>query len=156
MANYDPTATYTITTTGGIYNSPSGIYAENTAQGTQWVFQLLRTRAGETSTITVASSNVCGTSSLNFDINAPICTGGGGGGGGEPEANRVVYPNPATEFVLIPEGANNIILFNSRGKAVLQPTTSGRLDVQDLPAGLYNLQMSQGNKRTNQRIEVKH
>ncbi|GAB3657353.1 hypothetical protein GCM10027594_29340 [Hymenobacter agri] len=37
-----------------------------------------------------------------------------------------------------------------------KPDKEGKLDVRDLPAGLYNLRMKQKGKLINQHIEVTH
>ena len=73
-----------------------------------------------------------------------------------PPSSRTAYPNPTTDVVTMPEGAQNGVLLNSAGKAVQSADATGQFDVRHLPAGLYNLQSMQGGKRVNQRIEVKH
>ncbi|MBO2010884.1 T9SS type A sorting domain-containing protein [Hymenobacter negativus] len=74
------------------------------------------------------------------------------------EANTpgAAYPNPASESLAMPQGASNATLLNSQGKVVAQPDATGTLNVQHLPAGLYNLRMEQDGKMVNQHIEVKH
>lgn len=66
------------------------------------------------------------------------------------------YPNPTTETLTLPTGMEAATLLNSQGNVVQRSDASGRLNVQKLPAGSYNLQMRQNGKLINQRIEVKH
>jgi hypothetical protein len=79
--------------------------------------------------------------------------------GGGPATSDVVgtaYPNPATESLTIPAGAENATLFDKQGSIIKHTDKAGKLDVQSLPEGLYNLQMMQNGKLINQRIQVKH
>ena len=80
--------------------------------------------------------------------------------GGYEESNltgpTTAYPNPAAESIVIPNWAVGATLVNDKGKAVGRRDNSGKLDVQSLPDGVYNLQMMKNGKRINQRIQVKH
>jgi hypothetical protein len=77
-------------------------------------------------------------------------------GVGPDKALATVYPNPVSDRLTLPEGASNATLLNNHGEAVRRQNPSGSLDVQRLPAGLYNLRMQLDGKFVNQRIEVKH
>ena len=68
----------------------------------------------------------------------------------------VAYPNPATESISIPADVTGATLVNDKGKTLQRADASGKLDVQAIPDGLYNLQMMQDGKLINQRIQVKH
>jgi hypothetical protein len=72
------------------------------------------------------------------------------------EAVATAYPNPVNDVLHLPEGVTNVVLLNSQGKAMQRSEAAGQLDVRNLPAGLYNLQMQQSGKLINQHIEVKH
>jgi hypothetical protein len=74
----------------------------------------------------------------------------------ERTANITAYPNPAAESITIPAGAEGASLVNDKGRTIQKADASGKLDVQSLPEGLYNLQMMQNGKLINQRIQVKH
>jgi hypothetical protein len=77
-------------------------------------------------------------------------------GGVARTAATTAYPNPASESITVPEGVERATLLNDKGRAVRQLAPGGTLDVQNLPAGLYNLQMQQEGKLVNQRIQVQH
>lgn len=86
----------------------------------------------------------------------PICPEGKSSSVSMAEKTPVAYPNPATELIRIPDDVKDAVLLNSAGKPVRSVDKSGMLDVQSVPAGLYNLQMMQDGKLINQRIQVKH
>lgn len=69
---------------------------------------------------------------------------------------RVNTGHPATENITLSSGVKNATLVNDKGKALRKADASGKLDVQNLPEGLYNLQMMRNDKLINQRIQVKH
>jgi hypothetical protein len=75
---------------------------------------------------------------------------------GMQEQVTKAYPNPASESIFIPDGSENVTLFNKSGVKVKAVNTAGQLNIQSLPEGLYNLQMQQNGKVINQHIEVKH
>jgi len=66
------------------------------------------------------------------------------------------YPNPATESISIPADVTGATLVNDKGKTLQRADASGKLNVQAIPDGLYNLQMMQNGKLINQRIQIKH
>jgi hypothetical protein len=74
----------------------------------------------------------------------------------EQQRNTTAYPNPAAETLTSPDDAENATLVNDQGKTVKTADKSGKLNVKDLPDGLYNLRMLQNGKVVNQRIQVKH
>lgn len=71
-------------------------------------------------------------------------------------APTTAYPNPVAEALTLPEGVTEATLVNSQGRAVQSADRSGHLNTQELPDGLYNLQMHWDGKLINQRIQVKH
>ena len=148
--NYDPSVTYTITATGNMVNSPPGISNYTDASNvTHWFFQLRSRQAGATGTVKVKAACSNGTSATtSFNVTTPVCSG--------RSTSRTAYPNPATELLALPEGATQAQLLNSKGQSMQRPDEAGKLDVRQLPVGLYNLQFYQDGKLVNQRIEVKH
>lgn len=68
----------------------------------------------------------------------------------------MAYPNPVAESLTLPEGVVEATLLNSQGRAVQKADMSGHLNTQELPDGLYNLQMYKDGQLINQRIQVKH
>lgn len=115
------------------------------------------TGPGHTYRFTVTAPGPCNTSVAQNIITIPPYAGE------YSESNRMAsgapiaaYPNPATEIVIIPGDVKGALLVDDRGKTLQKADASGKLDVQSLPDGLYNLQMMQNGKLTNQRIQVKH
>lgn len=74
------------------------------------------------------------------------------------EQSRVTmaYPNPVSEILTLPKNTDKVMLLNLKGMPVRASTESGRLNVQSLPDGLYNLQIQQNGKIFNQHIQIKH
>lgn len=77
----------------------------------------------------------------------------------ENEAVAAVYPNPATDFLLVPmpEQTDELRVFDLNGRVVtqLQPPTSERqlrLDLTPLPAGLYQVVISSKGMQHSQRF----
>jgi hypothetical protein len=66
------------------------------------------------------------------------------------------YPNPAAEALTLPADVTGATLLDSQGKDIRKANGATRLEVRDLPNGLYNLQMWQQGKLVNQRIQVQH
>jgi hypothetical protein len=75
---------------------------------------------------------------------------------GSETAATGAYPNPASESLTLPAGITGAVLLNSQGRVVQRSEVGGKVNVRELPAGLYNLQMQQNGKLLNQHIEVKH
>jgi hypothetical protein len=50
-----------------------------------------------------------------------------------------VYPNPANRYINIPSssGPTSVSFFDLTGKEVLKEGSEGRVDVSDLPMGMY-------------------
>jgi hypothetical protein len=139
LDNYDPTVTYTF---NRVWNISAGFFDPG---------QTVRVKSNAMSGTFTITATRCGVATTSQLYQADFCT--------DPiqvARATTAYPNPASESLTVPKGATDAVLLNGQGKAVAQPDKAGRLDVQRLPAGLYNLQMQQGSKRINQRIEVKH
>jgi hypothetical protein len=152
--NFDPSLTYTLTL--GPKLSASSL------QPTSSTF-LLRTSADSPGTYTVplyryftlTATNACQVSATTTNIPADfVC---------DPYSHdlaavgaKMAYPNPSSESLTVPMGATGGVLLNSQGRVVQRTDNAGKLDVRQLPAGLYNLQMQQNGKQVNQRIEVTH
>lgn len=142
--DYNPAYTYTVRATN---NLSAGAITVVNGKGR---FQVRSSRAGATGTITVTATTTCGASAAtSFDLTSPDCGGGSG-----PRATA--YPNPTSESLTVPTNNQDATLFNSQGRPVRKADASGKINVRDLPAGIYNLQMQQGAERINQRIEIKH
>lgn len=165
IANRDPAYSYTITASGG--NALPGTIPATTGAtpGTiaPYPFRIKTgTPARDFATFTVKATRICdntystssASSSASSSAYFSYCTSDDGFK--SASTSSTAYPNPATESLTLPTGATEAVLFNSQGRAVAWSDKAGRLDTHRLPAGIYNLQMQQNGKRTNQRIEVKH
>jgi hypothetical protein len=85
--------------------------------------------------------------------------------GTESTSNTLVkvYPNPATEYILVESAApqNAYVLMNADGKEMSSATFTGsddtafRIDVRDLATGIYYLRVSQGISSLTTRIVKK-
>lgn len=106
-------------------------------------------------TVSVEAVFACGTSQRTSRT-FPGLTTGCDGPYLERTANTTAYPNPAAESITIPTGVKEANLVNDKGTILRKADASGKFDVQNLPDGLYNLQMMQNGKLVNQRIQVKH
>jgi hypothetical protein len=152
ITNYNPAFTYQVNTA---YSSPSGVTAVPAAPLTS-TFRIkgsFNAVAGSftiTATDARCSTSVSATSPeyyVEFQCND----------GTFPSTNiTTAYPNPANESFTIPKGAKSATLLNGQGLPIQQVNKAGQVDVQNLPDGLYNLQMIQDGKLINQRIQVKH
>jgi hypothetical protein len=56
----------------------------------------------------------------------------------------------------LPKDAQSFTLLNGQGKEVQVKNQSGKLDVESLPEGLYNLRMRLNAKLVNEQIQIKH
>lgn len=80
----------------------------------------------------------------------------------EPESVVHLYPNPATALVIVqpevPTRYQWVKVMNLQGRVVLNQKAAAdksitSFDVRDLPAGLYEVQLFDGQKRTTQRLQ---
>ncbi|GAB3877176.1 hypothetical protein GCM10028824_36640 [Hymenobacter segetis] len=70
-----------------------------------------------------------------------------------------IYPNPATERIMLSQKVEQAELLNGSGKVVVQQfgaSTKQGLDVHSLPNGLYMLRIIQQGKVSTQRIQISH
>jgi hypothetical protein len=149
ISNYDPSSTYTFTK---VYGNPVIIYG---GSGNQFRVKVGGLQAPYGATFTMTATSSCGASSVSDVLSATYPC--------EPATPtyRTVnateaYPNPANESLIAPNGVESATLVNSAGKPVRVADQSGKLDVQSLPEGLYNLRIMRDGKLINQRIQVKH
>jgi hypothetical protein len=56
----------------------------------------------------------------------------------QTEESIVIYPNPASEFIQVDTDVESLWLYNMQGQ-LIQTSTVNRMNVRDLPAGIYNL-----------------
>ena len=54
------------------------------------------------------------------------------------EESIVIYPNPASEFIQVDTDVESLWLYNMQGQ-LIQTSTVNRMNVRDLPAGIYTL-----------------
>ncbi|SMB98841.1 Ricin B lectin [Hymenobacter roseosalivarius DSM 11622] len=68
-----------------------------------------------------------------------------------------IYPNPATDYVMLPTGTDYVQIISMTGKTVLEKrgTLGQRLDIQSLASGLYLVRVGEKGKISSQRLEVK-
>lgn len=148
IINYDPTLTYTInnisSAVGIPLNPTTDRFVVKGGRAQDGIFTLTAT--------TNCSPKITGPSTTTNQIQVAYPC--------DPPSGTFrtanAYPNPASETLTMPEKAEGGVLLNSHGSVVQRPDTGGKLNVRNLPAGLYNLQMRQVGKLINQRIEVKH
>lgn len=101
---------------------------------------------GASSTFTIDPQDIIGLE--------PGCTSDPGG---ETQTmQRTAYPSPANEYIALTPGTDNAILVNSKGKVVKELKGRERVDISELPEGLYYLKARQGLKTSSQRIQVIH
>lgn len=146
--NYNPALTYKLTISQGLISpassTPSRFIIRGQYRVTSGSFTLTATSAcGKSSSLddVVAFENDCPrnratTNTATYDNTA--------------------YPNPASESLTVPDQTEGATVLNSQGVPVLRLNGAKSFDIRSLPNGLYNLQMKQGGKLINQRIEVKH
>ncbi|MDO7877363.1 LamG-like jellyroll fold domain-containing protein [Hymenobacter sp. ASUV-10] len=65
------------------------------------------------------------------------------------------YPNPASDYLTLPAGATQVEFRSVMGKPVLN-SSQNKVDVQNLPDGLYSVTYLLDGKSTTQRIQIKH
>jgi hypothetical protein len=117
------------------------------------------TITGPCGSVTLSKPIVVYPGATDFRGQIPPCPATGGGGG-NPTSRMAppvsAYPNPANDRLTLPQGTGKAVLLNTYGKVVQYPDATGQFDVRSLPAGLYNLQIQQDGKLSNQHIEVQH
>lgn len=155
--NFDPSLSYSITASTGSMPIPGHTGTDYTVTpptiNNRYLFRIkggLGVTGG--SPFRVTATAICNGTSYSRSTSGyaiyPGCD--------DPERTSNAYPNPANESIRVPAGVENVILLNNQGQVVARPDATSKLNVQALPAGLYNLQMQQNGKLINQHIEVKH
>jgi hypothetical protein len=148
FTNYDATLTYTFNRGNG---NPSFIRNAGTSPG-DFIVKVSGNQMDAGASFTITATSTCGTSTTSGEIEATYqCVGISAAA-----TKTTAYPNPAAESITAPDGAENAVLVNDQGKTLKTADKSGKVDVQNLPDGLYNLRMLQKGKLINQRIQVKH
>ncbi|WP_460502855.1 T9SS type A sorting domain-containing protein [Hymenobacter agri] len=159
LTNRDPAYSYTITASDGAQAIPAVIAATAGATPGTTSSYPFRIKTG-TPPVSYATFTVTATRTCNSTYSPSSASSSASGGADlnncDTEPLARTYPNPSSESVAIPTGATEVVLLNAQGKAVAKPDKEGKLDVRDLPAGLYNLRMKQKGKLINQHIEVTH
>jgi len=63
---------------------------------------------------------------------------------------NLIYPNPAKNWIIVPESTLNISVFNSQGQLVLssKTTINNQVDITELDSGIYFVQSSLKNGET--------
>lgn len=69
-------------------------------------------------------------------------------------ANSVIYPNPVRDFITIEseETIDTYSIYNTNGQLITQDMFSKRIDITDLQAGVYIIQLTSDNGVVNHRI----
>lgn len=94
---------------------------------------------------------------IDFNINI---AGGGGTGiqNAAKESSRLLYPNPATNIVFLPENLNgaSITIMDMLGKVVAEypPVSDGQIDVSRLASGMYIVKVNKNNETNYQRLSI--
>lgn len=161
ITNYNPAYTYTVNIYGGF--SGGGV----NQRGGKGTFELNRIKKARSGSFDVTVNYAgCGGNSATSPVTTmtfpifPACRQAVADSESAPAEtdteSAVAYPNPVAETLLLPQGVEQATLLNSQGQTVLQAEEARKLDVRNLPAGLYNLRMQQKGNIINQHIEVKH
>jgi hypothetical protein len=68
-----------------------------------------------------------------------------------------VYPNPASDYVMLPTGTDYVQILSMTGKTVLEKkgVSTQRLDIQNVTSGVYLLRVGEKGRISSQRLEVK-
>lgn len=147
ITNFNPELTYTVTNVSNAIALPLNPITSE--------FRVKGATAGTNPGIFTVTATACGRSTTSgqrtvvYQCNQGVLAA--------KTSATTAYPNPVTESLTLPAGAEGPTLFNAQGQPVLLlPDAAGKLDVKSLPNGLYNLRMRQDGKLVNQRIEVKH
>jgi len=159
ITNYNSAYTYTVQ----VINGFSGATGVNPGmRGGAGTFELARAKKASSGSFTVTVNYAaCGGHTATSAVTTksfptfPACRQAAAIQDTDTEL-AVAYPNPATESLTVPDGVQRATLLNSAGKPVQSLDKPGKLNVQSLPEGLYNLQMMQNGKLINQRIQVRH
>ena len=152
IVNYIPPGngvTYTITNkSNSSVNDPTSQYFEATSV-------LTPADGFYTGSFTFNTTSTCGSTSSAVVVRYLSASGNKQ----EPDVHSTevltASPNPVRDYLILPETATQIILFNALGQEVRRADASRRLDVQQLPVGFYQLRMKQQDKVIMQRIEVR-
>ncbi len=64
----------------------------------------------------------------------------------EPSPEASIFPNPTTDFISVPEKAQEINLFNSTGQKIESYKNQDQIDVSDLWPGIYIIQFQINSK----------
>ena len=158
--NFDPSLTYTLTTTGSI-RAIGGVQSDGT-------YTVRSTTSGGRGTISVTASNSCGSTTTPLGVAAPVCGG--------PRSAYTLSPNPGTDEVQVqptqdepapspakttqsksaaaaveeasPIGITAVRLYDSYGQLRLEQAgheaRTMRLRVSQLPAGFYVVHVLHG------------
>lgn len=104
----------------------------------------------------VLNTNITNTANIYFDFNPPIVT--------NTTHNILVnefptssiynlsnadiesYPNPALEYIYLSKQVDNVYIYNSLGKLVMQTKLTDKVNVQSLPIGTYFVEYKLENK----------
>lgn len=79
------------------------------------------------------------------------------GTAGVDASNISLFPNPATNVININGivGLSNVVIYNALGSVVLNTTIDGNvLDIQDVPAGVYSIAVTNNGVTSNDKITV--
>ena len=152
ITNFNPDNTYTITYDQTLVLTSGNSTGPGAGTITRNVFAFKgKTRTTQGSFILTASNCKQQKSSVGDNLVYGSCDTSV-----QPVSILLAYPNPAFELIEIPIGTDNAILFDALGNVVQKAGDKGKLDVNSLSNGLYNLRMQQGGKTVNQRIQVQH
>jgi len=125
-------------TTGGTWTSSNPSAATIDATG------LLTTVAGGTSTITYSVTNSCGTTteSLEVAVYCPLAVNNVV----VQNSNISIFPNPANDIVYV-KGFNPTLIrvVNMYGQTVKYAQSANSIEVSELPAGIYFVQLFNAN-----------
>jgi hypothetical protein len=114
-------------------------WTDNGGNNQRWI--LTRDGSSVSSNATVSQATLSTTSSSAAKVSSDLA----------------VYPNPATDYVVLPAGTDYFQIVSQSGKTVLEKrgTVAQRQDIKSLPNGLYQVRVGEKGKISSQRLEVK-
>lgn len=68
------------------------------------------------------------------------------------EQTMDIYPNPASEYIIIDGNVDSVELYNVAGKLVKQTNDTRRIDISSLPAGIYTVTISKEGKTSTSKL----
>jgi len=72
------------------------------------------------------------------------------------ENNIEIYPNPATDFILLSETANKIMIYDIRGNLILSKQNTSEICIKNFSPGIYFIKIQVKNTVSVQKIIIQN